>query len=351
MKRIGQELALLAAVAVLCLGTASHAGQGFVTKVRGTSITIDKGAEEGLEVGMTVTVVRPPEEAVIHPLTGENLGNPEIEIGRGEITRVSARAASIRLAQPLLLPVRPSDIARFVTLEEQMVMEQEMATETAEQALQDRQKIRGEASRLARNIKSIQATIKGLERSIAGLNRFDKDVVQPQFTRIKRDILTIKEELSQLRDTVELMGSLPVDEIGGEMGAAMTEEEADMLRAMIQEELDRLNAQMPALTVPEVGTEEEPLDVDDEPVIDDLMEEEETPFYEHPIFLGILAAVGLGGVAFWFIFMRAESEGDDEEDDEEEEDDDEIDEDEEDEDDDEDIEIEEEEDDIVVQES
>ena len=344
MMRIGRKLALLAVVAALCLGTQSHAGEGFVTKVRGTSLTIDKGAEDGLEVGMSVTVVRPPEEAVIHPLTGENLGNPEIVIGKGEITRVSARAASIRLVQPPLLPVRPSDIARFVTLDEQMVMEQEMATETAEQASKERKRIRGEASRLARNIKSIQASIKGLERSIAGLARFDKDVVQPQFNSINRDIMSIKEELSQLRDTVNLMGSMPVEDIGGEMVAAMTDEEADLLRAMIQEELERLNAQMPVLSVPEVGPEDEPMD---EPMIDDMVEEEETPFYTSPIFLALLLAVGLGGVAFWFMFMRTSGEGDDEE----EEDDDELEEDEEEEeDDDEDIEIEEE-DDIVVQET
>ena len=31
-------------------------------------------------MGLPVTIVRPPGEAVIHPITGENLGAPEVEL-------------------------------------------------------------------------------------------------------------------------------------------------------------------------------------------------------------------------------------------------------------------------------
>ena len=190
MTRIGRALDPLVLAAALGLSAAaSHAGEGFVIKVRGMGLTIDKGAEDGMVIGMSVTVMRSPDEPVIHPIAGENLGSPEIEIADGEITKVSARASSIRLSRPALLPVRPGDIVRYTTADEQMVMEQQLATEIAEG---ERQVIRRETSRLARNIK-------GVERSIKRLERFDKDVVQPQFTRINKDIIAIKDELRELR--------------------------------------------------------------------------------------------------------------------------------------------------------
>ena len=212
MTRTGRALAPLALIAALGLSAAaSHAGEGFVTKVRGMGLTIDKGADDGMVVGMSVTVMRSPDDSVIHPITGENLGPPEIEIADGEITRVSARASSIRLPRPALLPVRPGDIVRYTTVDEQMVMEQQLATEIAEG---ERQVIRREASRLARNIK-------GVERSIKRLDRFDKDVVQPQFTRINKDIIAIKDEL---RETVILLGSVPdIGAVTGEMPSELSE--------------------------------------------------------------------------------------------------------------------------------
>ena len=210
MTRTGRTLAPLALTAALGLfAAASHAGEDLVTKVRGMGLTIDKGAEDGMVVGMSVTVMRPLDDPAIHPITGENLGSAEIEIADGEITKVSARASSIRLPRPALLPVRPGDIVRYTTADEQMVMEQQRATETAE-----RQAIRGEAFRLARKIR-------GLERSIKRLDRFDKDVVQPQFTWIDKDIIAIKDELRELRETVILLGQVP--DIGGVTGEMPSE--------------------------------------------------------------------------------------------------------------------------------
>ena len=44
--------------------------RGRITKIRGRTLTIDKGADDGLEV----TIL--PDEAIIHPLTEKNLGAP-----------------------------------------------------------------------------------------------------------------------------------------------------------------------------------------------------------------------------------------------------------------------------------
>ena len=77
-------------------------------------------------------IVRPPGESIIHPITGENLGAPELVIGRGEISKTSNRAANVQVGPGLLLSVRPGDIARFTTPEEEMLMDQERSVATEE---------------------------------------------------------------------------------------------------------------------------------------------------------------------------------------------------------------------------
>jgi len=119
--------------------------RGRITKIRGRTLTIDKGADDGLEVGLEVTIVRLPDEAIIHPLTEKNLGAPEIEIAGGRINKVYARAASIQLDSNPILSIRPGDMGRFLTMEEKMVMEQEVSTETVEQAARERQHPGGDA--------------------------------------------------------------------------------------------------------------------------------------------------------------------------------------------------------------
>lgn len=322
----------------------ADATEGLITKVRGRTMTIDKGADDGLEVGLEVTVVRPPGEAIIHPLTGANLGAPEIDIARGRINKVSARAASIRLDSSPIISVRPGDIARFMTIEEKMVMEQEVATETAEQASRERGEIRSESSRLARNISSIQGSIRGLEKAIRDLRRFDDDVVKPQFNAINRQIKEMRDELTKLHETVSLLNAVPILEMGGEEGQdELSEEDIERLRLIIQEEIDNLQGQLPIVPPPPAGTLPLPDLMDDG--LADL--EQEKPFFAQLWFLGLIGGLGLCGVAF-FLYTRMAVGGD--EDDEEEDEDDELMEEEE-EDDEDDIEVEEEEDDIVVEET
>ena len=343
MKRTFTAL-ILAAFVVWALP--ADAGEGLITKVRGRTLTVDKGADDGLEVGLEVNIVRPPNEAIIHPLTGENLGAPEIEIAGGRINKVSARAASIQLDGNPIISVRPGDMARFLTLEEKMVMEQEVATETAEQAARERGDIRSESSRLARNISSIQGSIRGLEKAIRDLRRFDNDVVKPQFNAINRQVNEMRDELDQLRETVSLLNAVPVKDMDGEGGEGeMSEEDVERFRLLVQEEIDKLQGQLPVVQPPP-GTEL-PSDVD---MVEDLPgPEEEKPIFAQLWFWGLLGAIGLGGVAFW-LYTRMADGGDDDDEEDDDEDDELVDDD--DDDDDLDVEIdEEEEDDIVVEET
>lgn len=341
MKRLLVTAWALAALAVWA--PPADAGEGTITKVRGRTLTLDKGADDGLEAGLEVVVMRPPGEAIIHPLTGENLGAPEIEIASGRINKVSARAASVQLEGNPIIAVRAGDMARFLTLEEKMVQDQEMATETAEQAARERGEIRSESSRLARNISSIQGSIRGLEKAIRDLRRFDDDVVKPQFNAINRQINEMRGELNQLRETVSLLNAVPVQEIGEGKEATMSAEEVERLRLLIQEEIDNLQGQLNVAQAPAGGAPPPDLDMTEDPEA----LEEETSIFQNLLFWLGLGAVGLLGVAFW-LYTRMGVGGD--EDDEEDDEDDELVDDDDDDDDDLDIEVEEE-DDIVVEET
>lgn len=298
MTRIGRALAPLALAAALGLSAAaSHAGEGFVIKVRGMGLTIDKGADDGMVVGMSVTVMRSPDEPVIHPITGENLGSPEIEIADGEITKVSARASSIRLPRPALLPVRPGDIVRYTTVDEQ-------TTETAEGATQERRVIRGGASRPAGNIK-------GVERSIKRLDRFDKDVVQPQFTRINKDMVAIKDELRELRETVTLLGSVPdIGAVTGEMPSELSEADAERLTELIQEVHARLAAQQQEVEgeLPEAGP---PLPDEARTGYEEIDDAGRDSFLSSlsPWIFIIVGVVGLAAVGLWLFMRMSDDEG------------------------------------------
>ncbi len=341
---IKRKLALISVL--LLLATGSHAGEGLITKVRGSNLTVDKGAEDGLTVGMKVIVIRPPTEAVIHPVTGENLGAPEINLGPGEITKTSGRASNVNLAQRPLMGVRPGDLVRFTTPEEEMIMEQESAMVSKEKAQGERRALRGNISGLTKKIQATQRRISGLEAILKRLDRTQNGFIT-QLQLAHKDITLMKEDIDDIKESISLMGAVPVDEMG-EAGAAgfdlQNEENLTQLKDVVQGMIDELRAEIPA----QVMEPEEEIDLGEDEDLDLEEEvEEEPPFYTQTWFFGIIGAIGiLAVVAFLYLKMAAASEEDeeDEEDDEEEELDDEEDED------DEDFEVEEE-DDIIVEET
>jgi hypothetical protein len=197
MKQLRRMLILLT---LLVTALPAMAGEGQVVKVRGMSLSINQGAENGLMVGMMVSVVRPPTEAYIHPVTGENLGAPEIELAKGEVTKISGRAASLRLQKSPILPVQTGDMVRFVTVEEEMVMDQQQSAEKSDKAATERQSLRGDASRLTRDVKNIQGSIRTLEKMMKRLERVD-EAIKVQLRGINRDMTAIKDDLKELKET------------------------------------------------------------------------------------------------------------------------------------------------------
>jgi len=336
--------ALLALSFALTCATDSYAGEAFITKARGDILTIDQGAEAGLVVNMEVVVVRPPGEAVIHPVTGENLGNPEIEIVMGEVTKTAARSATVKIRKRPLLTIQSGDMVRFMTPEEEMIMDQERSMAREERAQEERRQIKSNVKELTKNIRNTQGAINSLKGAIGRLDRIDESI-KVQLRGINEDIHFMKEEISALKESVSLMGAVPVSDQEESSGAWIESEEnveilEGIIRDVVDEELSKGGAEPPT-----------PTDADLPPLEDESMigeEEEEASFFEQ---YGIFALIAIGlllviGAVLYYLKMNA---GEDEDEDEDEDNnDDDLDDDLDDEE--EDFEIEEE-DDIVVQET
>ncbi len=346
MKKLMLALACLMGVATL----PADAGEALITKVRGSALTIDAGTEGGLVTGLPVEIVRPPGESIIHPITGENLGAPEVLIGSGAIAKVAKRAANVRIAPGLLMAVRPGDIVRFVTPEEGMMIDQERSTASQEKNQEEHQGFRNEISRLTRSIRGVSGRIGGLEKMMKRVERVEEGF-RVQLRGINTDVNTMKEDISNLKESVALMGSVPVEGLEGEETAGAvdlsSDESIDQIRDIVLDVLGQNQAQLLPATKEELElpTEDE-MEMEEE-VEAKAEEEEEAPFFLQTWFFGIIGALGIIGVAA-FVYLRMMADGEEDEEDEEDE---EIEDDDEDDDlDMDDMEIEEE-DDIVVEET
>ena len=333
----------------------TEAGEALITRVRGSVLTIDAGAEGGLIKGLSVDIVRPPGEAIIHPITGEDLGAPELVIGRGEISKTSNRAANVQVEPGLLLSVRPGDIARFTTPQEEMLMDQERSVVTQEKNQETHQGFRNEISRLTRSIKSVQGRIGGLEQMMKRVERVEEGF-RVQLRGINGDMNVMKEDIADLKEAVSLMGAVPIaglDEEGVQEPVDLSSAESvGQIRQIVQDVLDESQIGMAPLESEELALPDETsLDMaSDEDESEETTEEE--PFYMQTWFFLLFGVLGILLVAAYF-YMRFMGGGDE---DEELEEDDLIDDDDgDDDDDDDDIDLDDldldEEDDIVVEET
>ena len=310
----------------------TEAGEALITRVRGSVLTIDAGAEGGLIEGLSVDIVRPPGEAIIHPITGENLGAPELVIGRGEISKTSNRAANIQVGPGLLLSVRPGDIARFTTPEEEMLMDQERSVATEEKNQEEHQGFRNEISRLTRSIKSVQGRIGGLENMMKRVERVEEGF-RVQLRGINSDMNVMKEDIADLKEAVSLMGAVPIAGLDGEEVQEpvdlSSEESVGQIRQIVQDVIDESQIGMAPL-------ESEDLELPDETSLNmnsDGNESqegaEEGAFYTQTWFFLLFGALGILLIAAYFYlrFMRGSEEDEEieEEADDDDDDDDEID--------------------------
>ena len=341
------------ALLLLALAQTAGAAEAVVTKVRGAVLNVDKGADQGLVVGMEVMVVRPPGEAIIHPITGENLGSPEIRLAAGEVAKVSANSGVIRLKGLPLMAVRNGDVIRFVAPESPQAQAQQAQQEVAKkEEAQERQQLKTDVSGLTRDVRSIQERIKTFETLVQKLDKMDK-LYQTQMRGVNSNISDLRQQMRKIQETVEDLRKVPVKS-KGEAPDSFSSAQLNNLRKVILEEINNQKALLTPPAPPPVEHNEAPPKVEEprpEPAPEPKEEETqpeappaepavpEAPFYTTTLFMGGVGGVGLLLLGY-YLFNRLRSGKGDEEEEEEEEPEAEVE-----------VEEEEEEDDIVVEES
>ena len=306
------------AIATMVVGIKNiDAGEALVTKVRGSVVTIDAGMESGLVSGLPVELIRPPNEEIIHPITGENLGAPEVILGQGAISKTSDRAANVKVEPGLIMAVKPGDIVRFVTPDEGMLIDQERSIATEEKNDQAHKLIRSEVSRLTKSIKGVQKRIGGLETMMKRVERVEEGF-RVQLRSINTDVNTMKDDISDLKESVSLMGAIPIaglDEETGDIVDLQSEENAGQIREIVREFLEEEKANQIELEsidsalLDEVSLDDPSLSLDEIEVA-----EEDGPFYTSWWFIGLFLLIGLVAIGVYaYLYLVGDKEDKDKE--------------------------------------
>ena len=231
-----------------------------------------------------------------------------------------------------MLSVRPGDLARFTTPEEEMLMDQERSVATQEKNQEEHQGFRNDISRLTRSIKSVQGRIGGLENMMKRVERVEEGF-RVQLRGINSDMNVMKEDIADLKEAVSLMGAVPIAGLDGEEVQEpvdlSSEESVGQIRQIVQDVIDESQIGMAPL-------ESEDLELPDETSLDmnsDGNESqegaEEGAFYTQTWFFLLFGALGILLIAAYFYlrFMRGSEEDEEieEEADDDDDDDDEID--------------------------
>ena len=179
------------------------------------------------------------------------------------------------------MAVRPGDLVRFTTPEEEMIMEQENAMVSQEKAQGERRALRGNISGLTKKIKATQRRISGLEAILKRLDRTQKGFIT-QLQLAHKDITLMKEDIDDIKESISLMGAIPVDEPGEAGGASFdlqNEENLTALKDVVRDMIDDLRAEIPVQAMePEAEIdlgEEEDLDLEEELEEDDDEDDED----------------------------------------------------------------------------
>jgi hypothetical protein len=136
--------ALLAVLAIM--PDPVQAGEARILSSDDRTVKIGAGVDRGVRIGTLAEIYR-QSAPLIHPVTGENLGNPKVKIARIEVTKVSAVTAEAVFIEHYA-PVQPGDIVESIEV-----------APTAEDQIRDTvAQTRAEIKEIARNL---AAEIKG----------------------------------------------------------------------------------------------------------------------------------------------------------------------------------------------
>ena len=292
---------LILALIFLALGgrATGNAEMSRISVVQRSRLTIDAGAASGLGLGVEVVLLRPGEE-VIHPRTGENLGAPQIEIGKGTVVKIADQQAVVEVKGRLLMVVQPGDLARFpsdpggevVPEAEQPIEPQLPVPEGAAPLRQEHQAVREELAKLTHGVTDIQRRIGSLEHLMKRVERVEEGF-RVQLRGINQDLTAMKRDIKTLQAQMALYEAIPVSSAGERSGAM---DEPGLTREDVEELILKLVGDRQTTTTRPRGNglELAPLPDDGDPFLE---AGRRSPFYTRIWFFGMAGAALIIGVA------------------------------------------------------
>lgn len=302
-------------VVLTMMPNAAKAGQAKILSSDGRTVKIGAGVDRGVRVGMLAEIYR-QSAPLIHPVTGENLGNPKVKIARVEVVKVGAVTAEAVFVEHYA-PVQPGDIVESI----------EVAPTAEDQIRAQVTQTRNEIKEIARNL---AAEIKGNDKAIGDLRETLRRIgsserrlqsIANDVRNLRERMVTFESRIVELEDGQQALIMADTSEVKSLTPDDMTElrvlrrDEEEAVYLQIGARMYRLSFEDNALIEenPAMMTGEEGVD----PMMgDDLMElEEEVEPAWYEVYWWIAPLVGvLAAIAFIVMrFLKRPSEDDDEE--------------------------------------
>ncbi len=302
----------------------AQAGQAKVLMSDDRMVKIAAGVDRGVRIGMLAEIYR-QSAPLIHPVTGENLGNPKVKIARVEVIKVGAVTAEAKFIEHYA-PVQPGDIVESI----------EVAPTAEDQirasVVQTRNEMKEIARSLAAEIKDNDKSITDLRETLRRIGSSERRLqsIANDVRNMRERMVTFESRIVELEDYQQAAITADTAEVKTLTPDDMTElrvlrrDEEEAVYLQIGDRMYRLSFEDNALI------EENPamLAGDDETVEgemgDDLLDpedEEEPPWYEvYWWFAPVIGVLGAIVVVLMRFLKGSSASGVDEEEDEGEED-------------------------------
>ena len=295
-------IALLAVMAIM--PDPVQAGQAKVLSSDDRTVKIGAGVDRGVRIGMLAEIYR-QSAPLIHPITGENLGNPKVKIARVEVTKVGVVTAEAAFVEHYA-PVLSGDIVE--SIEVAPTSEDQIRASVAQTRAEIKEIARNLAAEIKDNDKSIGNLRETLRKSGSSERRLQS--IANDVRNLRERMVTFESRIVELEDGQAAMIMADTAEVKSMTPDDMTElrvlrrNEEEAVYLQIGAKLYRLSfednalvEENPAMMTGD-GEDDEMMMGDD---LLDLEEEEEPAWYEVYWWIAPLLGV-LGAVAF--VLMR-----------------------------------------------
>ena len=188
-----------------------------ISKVSGDRVIVEVGAQEGIEAGEKLKIYR-QEDAVIHPITGEVLGSPKVEIGEVEIVKISDASSSGKVVSSYV-SIKPGDSVRYLPpgavetamSSEALVSAPPPPMPSMEMIEELEGRVKEDVGKLTQEVTDIQKTIKSLSGMLKKLDRMDR-ILARDISAMRRDVNVLRDEVKGFKDRFSVLPVAPDSE-------------------------------------------------------------------------------------------------------------------------------------------